>query len=61
MKRKYKVNIYFGVYQVNPFLVPSKVVEVEVEEGSSENHIVAEALDKLDYYPRTYSASVTPA
>lgn len=56
---KYKVLFYFGVYRVNPFLAPSKIVEIEVSNGLSENEIILAALKTLDRYPRTYSASVT--
>lgn len=55
---KYKVQFYFGVYVVNPFLTPNNIVEVEVPEGTEENQIILTALKKLGSYPRTYSASV---
>ena len=55
---KYRVFIYFNVYRVNPFLSPSRIIELEMPEGSIDSDIIHEALKQLDYYPRTYSASV---
>lgn len=56
---KYKVMFYFGVYHVNPFLLPNKVVEVEVDESLGENEIVACALMKLDVgVPVIYTTQV---
>ncbi|MBG9694217.1 hypothetical protein ABD91_26160 [Lysinibacillus sphaericus] len=56
---KYEVMFYFGVHHVNPFLMPSKVVEVEVDKTLEENEIIACALMKLEGdCPRIYSTRV---
>lgn len=56
---KYEVMFYFGVHHVNPFLMPNRVVEVEVREALEKNEIVACALMKLDgTCPKTYSTRV---
>lgn len=41
---KYKVYFYFGLWKPNPFVKPSKVVEVEMFEWETENDIVEEGL-----------------
>lgn len=54
----YKVYFYFGLWKPNPFVKPSKVVEVEVFDWETENDIVAEALNLIGSYPKTYSTTV---
>jgi hypothetical protein len=56
--KRFKVNFYFNSYAVNPFLQPSRTVEVTMSESSSENEIILEALKIVGTYPRTYSAQV---
>ncbi|TVY09870.1 hypothetical protein [Paenibacillus cremeus] len=56
--KTYDVYFYFGVYVPNPFMKASKVVEVEIEENSTEKDIILKALGKIGAYPKTYAANV---
>lgn len=58
MPIKYDVVFYFGMYQVNPFVSPSKVVQVEVDREIEDNEVIKLALKQLESYPRTYKATV---
>jgi hypothetical protein len=58
--KKYEVHFWFGLHSPNPFITPSKVVEVEVDEGTDKDGVILSGLQQIGTYPRTYSASVFP-
>lgn len=55
---KYRVYFYFGIWKPNPFVKPSKVVEVEMFSWETEEDIIAQGLEIIGTYPKTYSATV---
>lgn len=58
MPIKYEVMFYFGMHQINPFVSPNKVVQVEVDREMEDNDIIKLALKELDSHPKTYTANV---
>lgn len=58
VKAKYKIYFWFNLYSPNPFIKPSKEVEVEVEAGLSESEIILKGLRLIGLHPKTYSATV---
>lgn len=55
---KYKVSFWFGTYNINPFISPSKTVEVESELELTDKEATLEALRIVGAYPKTYSSLV---
>lgn len=55
---KYRVSIWFGIYEVNPFIIPNKVITVHSDVELNHSEAVIEALKIIDTYPRTYAAQV---
>lgn len=55
---KYKVSFWFGMYNINPFIAPSRVIEIESDIELVEKEVVLEALNFLDIYPKTYATLV---
>lgn len=57
---KYKVLIRNGLQFQNQFVKPAFTIEVEVEDGTSEDDIVKKALSKMGAYPKTHTTQVIP-
>jgi hypothetical protein len=57
--KKYTVSFWFGLWNVNPFIKPSKIVKIEADENLTRDEKILLGLKKLESYPRTYSAQVS--